>query len=430
MSFEILCIGDIHLGRRASGIPADLSDHGVDPGALSPRAAWAAAVELAQSRGVRAVVLLGDVVDADRHYMEVWGQLFDRVRALVEAGIEVVAIAGNHDVDALPRLARQIRGCKLLGKGGAWETHVLSDAAGAELRLVGWSFPRTHVDASPLGTFPALEPSEAPTLGLLHGDLDATASRYAPFTRRELESTPCHAWLLGHQHKPTLGGAGRPLGYLGSLTPLDPSETGPHGPWILEVDGPRIARLEQVALAPLRWETRKIAVDGTDGEFDVMLVREIREAAETEGARFGDALAVGLRIELVGRSARHRELRNWLAQEPKPWKRARAPIEGRLYFVESVVDHSLPELDLEGLARGSDVPGLLARKLLHLSHAGSPQAQTLVRLARQRMDALRDRAPWSALGAAPARDDEVLGFLQRAAIDALEELLLQKEELP
>ena len=48
---------------------------------------------------------------------------------------------------------------------------------------------------------------------------------------------------------------------------MSKAKRGPHGPWRVQVASDGTVSVEQVSLAPLRWETRSIAVEGlTDPE--------------------------------------------------------------------------------------------------------------------------------------------------------------------
>lgn len=429
----LLFVGDVHLGRRPGRVPPDLAVEGLDPRSLSPRAAFEAVIEEALTLEVRAVVFLGDVVDAEEHFLEAYSVLESGVRRLVAAGIQVLAVAGNHDVRALPRLAEEVPGFRLLGAGGRWEEHVLTGPGGDSLvRLVGWSFPRPKVTVSPLAELGelALAPrADLPTIGLLHCDLDQHSSPYAPVLRRDLEAViVVDAWLLGHVHVPSYEAlaATRPVGYLGSLVGLDPSETGVHGPWRLALEGGRAFHLEQLALAPLAWAAIDVpleAINDADG-IEPALTAALRGFAEGEGERFGSARAVGCRLRLVGRSPIHRQLaahaRGLATQD------LRLERDGRLYFVDRLEDDARAALDLEEIARSGDPPGLLARKLLALDR-GDSAGEHLLHEARERMLRLADRRPWVALGRARPDDEAVRAHLRRAGEMALEELLAQRE---
>jgi predicted phosphodiesterase len=198
---RILCSGDLHLGRRSSR----LSD-GADARAHSATAAWNALVELALTERVQLVALSGDLVDRENRYFEAFGPLERGVARLAAAGIHVIAVAGNHDFDVLPRLVPSLgKTFHLLGAGGTWTgLSVPGPGGAAALRVVGWSFPTEHVAASPMAGFPALPKDDVPVLGLVHGDLDAPATRYAPLSAAEMRAKSVSFWLLGHIHTPRL----------------------------------------------------------------------------------------------------------------------------------------------------------------------------------------------------------------------------------
>lgn len=429
-----LLVGDVHLGRRPGRVPADLERAGVDPLYLSPRAAFEAVVSEALERGDRAVLLLGDVVDDADHFLEAYSVLERGVRRLAQAGVEVVAVAGNHDVRALPRLADELEGFRLLGRGGRWEEHLLAGSDGApRARLIGWSFPRQKVTESPLEGLRALDlarRADVPTLGLLHCDLDTRSGRYAPVLRRDLEAVQeVDGWLLGHVHKPSREDlvADRPIGYLGSLVGLDPSETGVHGPWRLTLEEGRAFRLEQLPLAPLAWLEADVHIDDLlDAEgLEPALVSRLRLLAEEQGELLGAARAVGCRLRLVGRNRAHRALA--VRAAALALDGLRLQLDGRVWFVDKLLDDARAALDLEELARSGDPPGLLARKLLALER-GEPDAAPLVREMAQRARRLLDRRPWTVLEGAPLDDERVRQRLVRAGEQALETLLTQREE--
>ncbi len=120
-SAVILAIGDIHLGTRCSGVPDEISSWGIDPEDLTPAAALKASVDFAIKQKADAVLFAGDVVESTNARFEAILPLEHNVRRLLDAGIQVIAVAGNHDVEALPRLAALIDGFELLGGGGQWE---------------------------------------------------------------------------------------------------------------------------------------------------------------------------------------------------------------------------------------------------------------------------------------------------------------------
>lgn len=238
MSHEILCVGDIHLGREPGRVPTGLlEERGMRRAELSAAEAWKRTVREALRREVCAVLLAGDVVDSDDGFLSAYAPLAEGVRDLLRAGVAVIAVAGNHDTEVLPRLAEEIDGLRLLGAKGAWDD-ALVEADGAPIaRVVGWSFPKRHVQQDPLESMPAdyaagrfTDGVQVPVIGLVHGELDATGGNYAPLSRKRLESTRYSGWLLGHVHKPHELTGERPLGYLGAspaTIPARPARAGP-----------------------------------------------------------------------------------------------------------------------------------------------------------------------------------------------------------
>lgn len=423
MEAKLLCVGDMHLGRRPSRIPTDLE---LDPAGLTPAAAWRRVVALAISERVDAVILAGDVVESDNRYFEAYTVLERGVRELSDAGIQVVAVAGNHDVEVLPRLADEIAAFHLLGRGGRWETHEIVRDGRTVLRIVGWSFPQRVVERSPLELFDPPRDRDAPLIGVLHCDLDATVSRYAPVARRELERFALDTWLLGHVHKPSLTTGDRPIGYLGSLQGLDPSETGVRGPWMLRVGGTAKHSLEHLSLAPLRWEELEVSVDdvGSTNDAESRVVRAIAELNERIRREARQPAAVGCRVRLVGRTRLGVDLRGLCA--PDALVELRPSFDGTLYFVDRVMNSARPALDLESIARQSDPPGLLAQRILELERDGPPSgASERVRTATKALRDVADQGTWQALGDPDLGDAAVRARLIRVGTRALEDLLSQ-----
>ena len=330
---KLLCVGDIHLGRQPARLPAGLLDE-IKASELGPAAAWRLAVDFALADEVDAVLLAGDVVEQEDDFYEAYGDLRRGVDRLTAAGIQVLAVSGNHDVQVLPRLADAVPGFRLLGRGGAWEVRDVAGRDGRRVQVLGWSFPEPRVSTSPLVAheLPALDSRSAPVVGLLHCDRDAAGSPYAPVRSAELAHAPVDAWLLGHIHKPDRLAPPRPIGYLGSLTGLDPGEPGPRGPWRLECAGPELA-LEHLPLAPLRWEEVEVALDGLESAEDVhtFAVSALDALHERLAAERFRPRAVGCRLRFTGRTAHRREAaRSLAASDPLRVLQARDDVR---YFV-------------------------------------------------------------------------------------------------
>ena len=416
---KILAVGDMHLGRTPSRLPPQL--HAPD---LGPAEAWRRAVAAALDHGAKAVLLAGDVVDRDDDFFEAYKALESGVRRLSEAGIDVIGVAGNHDVKVLPRLARHIAQFRLLGEGGTWESCRIEQGSDA-VTLWGWSFAQARVLTSPLEGS-SLDPAPGINLGLLHCDRDAGAdSPYAPITRQELERAGLDGWLLGHIHKPDALTAASPSGYLGSLTGLDRGESGLRGPWMITVADGRVAEVDQLSLAPLRWEALEVDLEGIREPAEArerMLEEVIRLDAELASLHAAPS-AAGLSVALTGRTRFASAALDQISREDQDDVHAGAA--GTRYFIVDLRPDTRPEIDLKELATRPDPVGLLAARLLRLDRPeGDPERDRLVDQARRD---LRDQCAnpvWRGL-AAGGDAAEPVAWLRQAGFRALDLLLDQ-----
>lgn len=425
---KLLCIADVHLGRFPARLHGDLYGRAAE---LGPAAAWWRAVELAVNERVDAVLLAGDLVDGGKDFFEAFGDLRSGAQRLADAGIAVLAVSGNHDVDVLPKLVEAVPGVRLLGAGGRWEAaDVVSDAG--SVRVFGWSFPSRRVERSPIAAgFPSSEASDAPlaVIGLLHADRDQVASPYAPVTSAELAAAPVDAWLLGHVHQPDFGpaaaGGPRFTGYLGSLTSNDPGEAGARGAWLLEVAPAGKLSARHVPLAPLRWE--RVVVDVSSLESADRLPNLIVSALEELDARLtsegASSVAVGCRLTLTGRTPLRARLEQQLASDPPSGSLLK--FGERTYFVDRVKSEALPALDLHALARKDDPVGLLAARIVALREPAAPLRARLVAAARPRLEEVGRSRAFSGSARPPLQDHEIAELLEEAALRALDALMAQ-----
>lgn len=421
MPLKLLAVGDLHLGRSPSRLPAELEHRARD---LGPAGAWQRIVSAAADARVDALALAGDVVEQEDDFFEAYRELADGVDKLLKAGIRVLAVAGNHDVQVLPRLADQIDGFELLGRGGRWEAATLQ-AGSDRLTVHGWSFPQREVTTSPLSG-QRFERGPGPNLALLHCDRDQRDSAYAPVASAELEAAALDGWLLGHIHAPDALTVARPAGYLGSATGLDPGEPGARGPWLLGVEGGRLAGVEQWALAPLAWERLDVDLTGIGAGEDAR--ERLLEATNALDSRLAERpvppAAAGLRVTFTGRTNLRRGVEDVLRAENL--SSLYAGERGIHYFVERWSVRTRPELDLDALARHTNPPGLLARRLRLLERpAEDPERRELIERARAELGARRQKTYWQPLQPPQPDDDTLAQWLHDAGLAALDRLLAQ-----
>ena len=424
---KLLAVGDMHLGRLPTRIPRDFD---LRISELCPAAAWRSTVDLAISEQVEAVLLAGDVVESEDDFFEAFRELRVGVDRLTRAGIFVIAVAGNHDVKVLPRLARSLgsdSGFTLLGEGGVWQSHDLADES-TRVRIWGWSFPKREVHKNPLSDA-QFDRGDGIELGLLHCDLGQSVSPYAPVKQADLMRTGLNGWLLGHIHAPHNLTAQSLIGYLGCLSGMDPGEPGSHGPWIIDIGEGQVREVRQVPIAPLRWEVLRIDLSTLEdmGDLEQVLISEVERLNGVLIAEGSTPKAVGLRIKFVGRTGLSNEVDKWVGSaEQRP---SYFPVGDTYYFLERLEAELLPELSLEELSTRQDPLGLLAARLLLLDQPeDDKKRRALLDAAAQRFTERLQTPRWRGLesNADKLSDDAIIEQLRVSGTAALQKLLAQR----
>lgn len=443
MTGRILAIGDIHLGKRPGGIPEHVrQEHPTLSGVIRPDVAWDAAIDHAVDQQVDAVLLAGDVVHKDNDMWRVRSRVAEGFERLREADIPVIAVAGNHDPKALPQIIRTSTHVKLLGASSEWESITLNRRRSSEplVNVAGWSFSEGHCSTSPMTEFMAARNNfkfadGVPTLGLLHCDLDVANSVYAPVRTDELRRAGFAAWLLGHIHLPSWESLSlsQPIGYLGSLTPLRPTEHGAHGPWMIEISGSSITA-RQLPMAPLHWAELEVSVD------EVLEVDSLSNQIYQTVKRFHedklhpnhpDIRGVGLVIRFTGRSKIAEDLRRSLQSGSNQGIRSWVERFGdAVYFVRTAESHFRHHQSLEELSESLTPVGLLAKRLILIRDGeDSDERRQLIDQGRAALQETADDRSWNELGDSDTfhdvdlSEEAVAAHLTESGLDVLEALL-------
>lgn len=421
---KLLAVGDIHLGKRPSRLPGELQAQARD---LSPVGAYERIIDAACSEGVDIVAFAGDVVEREKDFFEAYRELKKGVSRLTESEITVVGVVGNHDAQVLPRLADEIQDFHLLGLGGNWES--FTHHAGSESVVIwGWSFPRQRVTESPLADLRFERLEDGPNLGLMHCDRNQPGSPYGPVADLQLESSGLDGWLLGHIHKPDQLSIDNLSGYLGSITGMDSSEVGARGPWMITIEGGRISGVEQLVLAPLRWESLSVDLSGIVNAVKAKdrLLHNLRELDAELCIDKWIPEAVGLQVNLTGQSRFGKEAQEQFSAEDRAYI-FQGERETR-YFIDRLDVSTLPEVALETLSEHTDPAGLLASRLLILDRpSDDTERQEMIANARHHLAFLARDTRWSSLQPSALDEEQTVELLRRAGSRLLERLLAQRE---
>ena len=388
-------------------------------------------VDLALEQRVDLVLLGGDLIDQDNRFFEAAGPLEKGLARLARADVRVFAVAGNHDHRSLREFAAGEGGANLtlLGLDRGWES-VLVKAGGEEFLLHGWSFTKEHHRQSPLDGWPCPPTQEVASVGLVHSDLDAADSLYAPLTRDGLLNTGVDAWVVGHVHKPFVSSSAETPLVLVPGTPqaLDPGETGAHGPWLMEIRQRRVSPPVQVPLSTARYEEAAVDLDGIDQEdrFKQVMLGAVRQL-EQETIAAGEHLEfLSCRLTLEGRTALHGRL-EFLAREL-----LEAPElgSGRIRtLVDKITIQTRPALDPAALAESGGLTSHLAGLILALEKGDlSPEQDRLVRETLDHLSGIHNSGPYLGLDQDLALGrDQIQELLAGQGLLLLEELLGQKD---
>jgi DNA repair protein SbcD/Mre11 len=419
---KVLCTGDLHIGRSPSRLPG-----AVELRPLSCARRWEAIVECALNQQVDLVAVSGDLVDQQNKYFEAIGPLERGIRRLGDAEIATVAVAGNHDFDVLPAMAQSLEGSRfhLLGRGGTWERRSIQLRNGESVAVDGWSFPQEHVLTNPLDSHALGAADGAMHLGLLHADLGAPASAYAPVSLADLRAHPTDLWLLGHVHTPRLEGGAVPVLYPGSPQAMDPGEPGEHGVWIGDLRAGQPITLRMVRLSAVQYET--VAVDVSDASDRATAMAMVHEQIQRHASRLvasAEGLKhLSLRVQLVGNTTLHREMDELLRLLEGGDDLAAGDV---CVWVEHATNMTRPARDLAELSRGKDAPALLARLLLALSDGDMGESElAILREAEQTVARARSARPYLDLSGGRGVGDvtDVREVVAAQATALLDELL-------
>ena len=261
-------------------------------------------VQLAIHREVQVVVIAGDIFDGDWRDTHT-GLFFSRqLTRLVEHGIRVAMIRGNHD--AANRMTQTLRlpeGVKLFGV----DVPETIDWGDLGIVIHGQSFADVAETRNLAMEYPAAVPGVF-NLGLLHTSLTGSEGHdyYAPCTPDDLRRKEYQYWALGHIHRrddvtfrdPAIVYPGNPQG-------RHIRETGVKGCVIGEVENMTLRSLEFVEVDVFRWERVEVDLsDCVDTEQMLQNVDEHLAAILNEHA----PKPLAVRVELAGNTTLHRSL--------------------------------------------------------------------------------------------------------------------------
>ena len=355
--FRFVHTGDLHLDSPFVGLGSAAPARVAEVLRSATVGAWRNVVRLAIEEGADFLLVAGGVFEHTSPTLLGETRFRDGLSELADAGIASYVVHGNHDPVgagwsaslAFPEL------CHRFGTRLAAVPVVRGEREIA--RVYGQSFGRAAVTENLAAGF--RRDSGVPfAIGLLHANVGDRPGHgnYAPCSVEDLRAAGMDYWALGHIHKPGVVSASDPLAiYCGNPQGRDAGETGPRGAWLVDVasSGQPDARL--VPCDVVRWE--HVEVDVGDAADDEELGRRTLAACAAAG-QAADGRSLVVRLHLTGRSALHAHLaRRGYLDDRRRLLNEELPGEEPFVWIESIVDETRPELDLEARRQSQDFVG-------------------------------------------------------------------------
>ena len=299
---KLVHAADIHLDSPMHGLAA----YDTAPVAelrLATRGALRGLVDLCRDEAADILLIGGDLYDGDWHDYAT-GAFFVREAArLVEAGVRVVMVTGNHD--AASRITKALRlpeGVSVLPVDAPGT--VVFDDLGLAVHGQGYATPAVTEDLS--ASYPA-PLSGMVNVGLLHTSADGRFDHapYAPCRVDRLAARGYDFWGLGHVHERVLLNADPPVLFPGCLQGRSVRETGPKGATVVTFGADGRPVLEERVLDVVRWAVCDVDASELADADEVVAAAGSALSAAVDAA---DGRLLAARVRVVGASAAHGEL--------------------------------------------------------------------------------------------------------------------------
>lgn len=301
--FKFIHCADVHLDSPTAGL--ELRDGG--QAARIPdatRRAFQNMVDLAIREKVAFVLIAGDLFDSDLQSFKTGMFFCEQMDRLKRHGIDVVAIAGNHD--AVGRLTTTLSlpsNVKFLASDRP-ESHTLSSVP---VVVHGQSFASSVVKESLVagGKYPRAADGMF-NVGLLHTAMEYVGKHaaYAPCRLDDLRGYGYDYWALGHIHAREIVCNLPWVVYPGNLQGRDVGEPGEKGCYLVTVKDRRADPRFQ-AVDVMRWERCEVKAPDAADEDEALAA--VCEQVDTVAAQHG-GLPVAMRVHLETSPAAARRL--------------------------------------------------------------------------------------------------------------------------
>ena len=261
---RLVHIADVHLDTGFANRKREVRDRLRQ----AARQAFKRCVDTTIEEQANALLVAGDLFDSKQVSLPTERFLLEQLARLEQAGIAVVYATGNHDPGRMFQSGRlQWPENVTIADGPQPKTVKITNRNG---EVVGWVTAVGHetgkvtVDIS-CEMRPQSDTS-LPQVAVLHTQVSSIATRvhrsYAPSNKEHLRSAGFHYWALGHVHRRQVVSEDPPIHYPGNLQGRNPTETGPKGGLLVDLNDPDHPQVEFRPFAPVCWQ--ELVVDELD----------------------------------------------------------------------------------------------------------------------------------------------------------------------
>ncbi|MGZ9582921.1 metallophosphoesterase family protein [Paenibacillus marinisediminis] len=345
-TFRFVHAADLHLDSPFKGLvpmPDRLREQVIQSG----MEAWDALVQLTLDTRADALLLCGDLHDSDARSLRSQWRLQQGAAKLVQEGVSVFIIHGNHDPMSGNLDWEWPAGVTVMGKDKP-ESHIVFNRAGEPAAVVsGMSYGKQAVYDNLAMKYPAIpehsvelddlsasehgahnsassnRSSRLYRIGMLHGTVDGRQDHdpYAPCSKQQLIEKGYDYWALGHIHKREVIHEQPWIVYPGNLQGRHIKETGEKGAYVVDVEEDGSSTIQFHRLDVIRWREETLRLDDIDTR--QQLIDKLWEAID-QWREETDVQLQLVRVTLTGRSALHKELISGALQEEliEMWREA------------------------------------------------------------------------------------------------------------
>lgn len=205
------------------------------------------------------VIFAGDLFDSEDRSIKAQTRLRTEMKRLLEHGIPVFAIHGNHDhLDGSWSHLDMPKNVHVFSTNV--ERMVYKTVSGTNVHLYGFSYPSRHVFERKIAEYK--KEGEADFhIGILHGNMEGNHDHgnYAPFSLKELLDKDFDYWALGHIHKKMILSQDPPIIYPGNTQGRNRKEIGIKGAYISTLEEGNVS-LEFFPTSDCVWLEKEIDV--------------------------------------------------------------------------------------------------------------------------------------------------------------------------